>query len=194
MTKGNPKKEISKVIRERLANGETKADIFKYLQTQFNNDDLSALILTVSPYPDQCQKCRKLNHVLIAILVVIAIAKVLFAGLFILSEIPKAIPLLLIVPLLNIYLIYLVAKFNILGYGLICCGGVLALCDLVVELGDMMAGLTIDPSPVNIIIAAVMILLVLAAIVLAVVLIRRLLPNSTFFLRPRKNEAGEYIF
>jgi len=62
-----------------------------------------------------------------------------------------------------------------------------------------MAGLTDAPLPVNIItvyiiIMAVMILLVLAAMVLAVVLLRRLLPNTTFFLRPKKNEAGEYIF
>jgi len=199
MTKGNPKKEIRKAIRERLASGETKADIFKYLQTQFNNDDFSARLLTISPYPAQCQRCRKLNYALIAILVVIAIAKVLFAGLFILSEIPKAIPLLLIVPLINIYLIYLVAKFNISGYMLIVLFGWLALTDIVVGLCDTMAGLTDAPLPPNIItvyiiITAVMFLLVLAAIVLAVVLPRRLLPNTTFFLRPKKNEAGEYIF
>lgn len=187
MRSGNPNKEISKVIRERLANGEKKADIFKYLQTQFGNDDLSARILAVSPYPDQCQKCRKLNHVLIATIVAVTIAKVLFAGLLILSEIPKSIPLLLIVPLLNIYLIYLVAKFNILGYGLIVALGVLGLGNMVVELGN-------SPSLVNVIITAAISFLILAGIILAAVLCRRLLPNSTFFLRPRKNEAGEYIF
>jgi len=199
MTKGNPRKEINKAIRERLANGENKADIFQYLQTQFDDTKISAILLAMHPYPEQCHKYRKLNRVLIAVLVVIAIIKVLSAGLFILSEIPKAIPLLLIVPLINIFLIYHVARFNGVGYMLTVFLGLAGLCDLVVGLCDMMAGLTDDPLPViiitvNIIIIAVMFLLVLAAMLLAEMLRRRLLPNTTLFLRPKKNEAGEYIF
>ncbi|HIJ71975.1 MAG TPA: hypothetical protein HPP87_11530 [Planctomycetes bacterium] len=187
MTKGNLNKEINKVIRERLANGQNKAEIFNYLKTKFDNDVLSARLLTISPYPQDCQKCRKLNKVLIAILVVITIAKVLFAAEFIMLRIPKAIPLLIIVPLINIYLIYLVAKFNILGYWLTVLFGLLGFCKIADGLGDA-------PSTVNIIIAAVMTLLMVTAIILSVVLYRRLLPNSSFFPRPKKKEAGEYIF
>ncbi len=183
----NPRKEINKAIQERLAQGETKANIFKYLRGQFEDDNLSARLLALWPDLELRQKYRNLNRVLLAILVLITITKVLFAGLFILSEIPFALPLLILVPLINIYLIWLVAKFNGLGYILMVPLGLGGLCKMLDELPN-------EPMLVDIITTSVLSVLILAAMVLAVILYRRLLPNTTLLMQPKKDEAEQYIF
>jgi len=187
MTRKNTSKEISREVQEHLAEGQTKADIFKHLRTKFDDDKLSARFLALWPYPELRRKYRNLNRALIVLLVIVTVAKILFAGLFILSEIPKAFPMLLIVPLINIFLIYLVVKFNGLGYTATALLGFAGLCQMWGSLSD-------EPLMLDIIINSVLSVIILAAIVLAVMLRRRLLPNSTFFLQPKKDEAGQYIF
>jgi hypothetical protein len=187
MGRENPRKEINKVIQERLAEGRSKADIFKHLQTKFDDDKLSARLLAIQPSLELRHKYRHLNHTLLAVLVIITITKVLIAGLFILSEVPKAIPLLFLMPVLNIILIYLVAKFSAIGYVLTVLFGLIGLSQIWYEL-------PIVPVLADIITSTVLSVPVLVTMVLAIILCWRLLPNTSLFLRPRKDKAGQYIF
>jgi len=187
MNNADPRKAISKIIRERLANGEDKTDIFKHLQSEFTATDVSARFLAQWPYPTERDKNRTLNNTLLAILIIITIVKVISSFFFIWQKIPTAIPLIIMVPLINILLIYFVAKFNGTGYlltTLLCGSGVFKIWEDFPE----------TPSTYYLISTSAISVLLLSAVVLSEILRRRLLPNSTFFMRPKKDDNGDYIF
>jgi len=187
MNPHDPRKAISKIIRDRLADGENKEDIFAYLQSEFNATDISSGFLAQWPYPAERKKHTRLNNVLLIILVIIAIFKIVSSAMFIWQEIPKAIPMIVIIPLINIFLIYKVARFNGMGYTLtvlLSGAGGLKVWD------DFPDSPTIEYIAINGILSA----LLLSSALLAEVQRRRLFPNSTFFMRPKKNEDGDYIF
>lgn len=187
MNRNDPRKVISKAIRERLAAGEKKTAIFAYLQSEFNADDISSRFLAQWPYPAEREKNKAMNHVLLAILALVAIVKIASAGIYIWHKIPMAIPMIFLVPLINIILIYQVARFNGMGYTLtILLGG--AGVFKIWENGPE------TPSIEYMATTSALSALLLISVVLAEILRRRLLPNSTFFMRPKKNEDGSYKF
>ncbi len=187
MNTSDPRKVISKIIREHLADGEKKDDIFAYLQSEFNATDISSRFLAQWPYPAEREKQKSLNNILLIALIIIAIVKIASSALFIWQKIPMALPMIVLVPLINIILIYSVARFNGMGYTLkvlLCGAGVFKMWENFPE----------SPSIEYIAINSSLSALLLASVVLAEILRRRLLPNSTFFMRPKKNEDGSYKF
>jgi membrane-associated HD superfamily phosphohydrolase len=172
------KKEMSRIIRERLSAGEEKREINQFLQTEFEPNSISTHLLAQWATQADKDKYRKLNQALLISLIVLTVFKMITTGVSFWSRTPWLTPAAFF-PLMNYLIIYLVSKGNGLGYSL----SVLFYASVIFKLNDG------DLSIIRIAIY----LLALVTAILAEILRRRLFPNSTFFMQPRKDGDGNYI-
>jgi len=172
------KKEMNAIICERLSAGEQKHDIDQFLQAEFEPNTISAHLLAQWPTQADKDKYRKLNQALLSSLIVLTIIKIIFAGISFWDKTPWLTPLAAF-PILNYLVIYLVVKGYGLGYPLT----VLFFGKSIIDLFEGDLGIT----------KGVIYFLALATAILAEFLRRRLFPNSTFFMQPKKDRDGNYI-
>ena len=174
-------------IEKRILAGERKAEI--YAGFAGNPDaERCASVLAQIPTPAQRRRYSWLNWIFIAILAIMAALKTLGAAAIILSSMPKAFLLILIMPLINIWMIWLAAKFRALGY-------LLTICFCIISLSKL-DWLNAGKSAFAIAAIAVNAVLLLAAMAIAWALLRKLLPQTKlgFALRPKTDSAGNPQF
>jgi hypothetical protein len=172
------KQEMNAIIRERLSAGEEKRDIDQFLQTEFEPSTISAHLLAQLATQADKDKYRTLNQIFLAALMTLTITKMVLTGIYFWNKNPWLTPVAAF-PIINYLVIYFVYK----GYGI---GYSLAVLFFGKSIIDLLEGdLSVTKGAIY--------LFALATAILAEVLRRRLFPNSTFFMKPKKDEDGNYI-
>jgi hypothetical protein len=185
MTQSKPQR-LYDALERRILAGERKADIYA---TYFDETDAARCAKTLAqiPTPDRRRRYRLLNWLLVADIAVLALIKLFVFTLFVLTEIPKGFLLILIAPLINIWIMWLVAKFRAVGYLLVIAFGLTGL-------SKVMEGFQRSVDRVDLSLNAVSLVCVVTAMMLAGFLMRKLLPQTGIFLRPRTDSAGQPQF
>ena len=180
------RKQLYKVIEKRVLAGELKAAIYADYSDELDAK-LVARVLAQIPTPERRKQFSLLNWVLIVAIGILAAIKLLVVTLLVLTEIPKGAVLILLAPLINILLIWAVAKFRGVGYLLVVAFGLTGLSKVI-------EGFEKGSHPIDLVINSASLVCVLVSIALAAVLMKKLLPQTSFFLTPKKNQAGHPIF
>ena len=181
-------RQVLEVIEQKLNTGIGKQEIFEELSQNYSYEYTVAQLVAMTPPHSLKQRYKRLNQILIALLLFAALVKVLVA-LPILSRLPAvAFPLLILVPALNVWFAMEIAKFK--GY-IYRPAGLLALAALfkaiLPEDGIASYGLA------GWVIYGLNCLLILAIAVLAFYLAKRLFPNYGL-LGPKRDPKGNYLF
>jgi hypothetical protein len=180
------RKQLYRAIEKRVLAGERKAEIYaNYPEEQ--DAKLVARVLAQIPTPDRRKQFSLLNGILVSAIGILGAIKLLVVTLFVLTEIPKGAFLILLAPAINILLIWAVAKFRGVGYLLVVAFGLTGL-------SKVMEGLEKGSHPIDLAINSVSMVCVLVSITLAAVLMKKLLPQTNFFLTPKKDQAGHPMF
>jgi hypothetical protein len=103
------------------------------------------------------------------------------------AEMPKAFLIILIAPLINVGLMWLVAKYKGIGYLLTVALGLSGF-------SKVSEGFKAGAHPVDTILNAINLVTIIACIVLGLHLWKGLLPNTTFFMSPKRDDRGQPIF
>ena len=180
------RKQLYRSIEKRVLSGERKADIYSEYPDE-QDAKLVARVLAQIPVPERRKQFSLLNWILIVAIGILAAIKLLVVTLFVLSEIPKGAVLILLAPAINIFLIWAVAKFKGFGYLLVIAFGLTGL-------SKVMEGFEKGSHPLDFSLNTVSLICVAASIAMAAVLMKNLLPQTSFFLTPKKDEAGNPIF
>lgn len=180
------RKQLYKAIERRVLSGESKTEIYAgYPEEQ--DAKLVARILAQIPTPGRRKQFGLLNWILIVALGILAVIKLGVVTLLVLTEIPKAAVLILLAPAINIFLIWVIAKFRGFGYLFVVAFGLTGVSKVV-------EGFEQGSHPVDIAINTASLICVVLAMTLAVILMRKLLPQTTFLLTPRKDAEGNPQF
>ena len=183
-------KEFLNGIRRRIAQGESKKEIYnQYTMTEWESCVTRFLPTQVS------LRSRKrwmwLNNILLSCLVLITAFKVLDV-FFLTSDLGSNIgrcAVLLIASAVNIVLIVAIARFSGIAYLIAICltgNGITK----IVEAMDKVS-LSFDFGSAILVLNAV---LAVSSFVFLLILYKVLLPNTSFFLQPKRNVAGKPIF
>ncbi len=181
------RKQLYSTIEKRILAGERKSKIYaEYTDEQ--DSKLAARLLALIPTPMRRKQFTLLNWILIVCLGILTFIKIIVFALFVLNEFPEGALFILIVPVINIYMMWLVAKFRGIGYLLVIVLGMNGLFSIMEEFEAEI----IYPSDFAVI--AVSIVLVITSIVISFVLMNKLLPQTNFCLTPKKDKTGRPIF
>jgi len=180
------RKQLYKAIETRVLSGECKSEIYAGYPDE-QDARLVARVLAQIPTPARRKQFRLLNWVLIVSIGVLAAIKLLIVTLLVLTEIPKGAALILLAPVINIFLIWVVAKFRGFGYLLVVAFGLTGVSNVIESFEK---GL----HPIDFAINAVSLICVVASIIIAVVLMKKLLPQTSFLLTPKRDETGNPLF
>jgi hypothetical protein len=179
------RKGLNHRLEQRILDGERKADI--YAEYPEGPDAiLVAKVLAQIPTFERREQFKALNWVLIFGLGVLTTIKVLAVSLFVMTEMPKAVWLILLAPAINLFLIWMVARFQGAGYLLVIGFGAMGI-------SKAAEGLSKASGPIEFILGAFNIACVIACIILAAYLRKKLLPQ-TGFTGPHKDAAGRPVF
>jgi len=185
MTK-DERKQLYKSIEKRVLAGEGKSEIYaEYPDGQ--DAKLVARVLAQIPTPARRKQFSLLNWTLIIAIGILAAIKLLVVTLLVLTEIPMGAVLILLAPAINIFLMWAVAKFKGVGYLLVVAFGLTGL-------SKVMEGFEKGAHPIDFAINATSLLCVTVSIALAIVLMKKLLPQTSFFLTPKRDESGNPVF
>lgn len=143
--------------------------------------------LAQTPSLELRKKYAVLNGVLLGLLGVLTAVKLATASQLLLRQSPMLVPLILVVPALNILLMWMVAKFRPGAH-------MMAVIFYTLGLGTLAQGFNPELPRSVLVVNGVVAMLVLIACGLAWFLARRLLPNCTFGLLPKRDTAGNPIF
>ncbi len=115
------KKAATQFINDNRANGKTDQEIYAELAQQYYDKKAIALLITSISTKDDKAKYKVYNYILLGLLVLTALLKVLAVQVMSLQEGQLwALLLVFIVPILNIYFIYEISRYNAPAYRL--CG------------------------------------------------------------------------
>lgn len=183
------KSEIKKlfgVLEERVLAGERKADIYAaYLDEA--DATRCAKVLAQIPTPSRRTQFRVLNWILVADLGILALIKLFVVTLFVLTQIPKGFVLIFIAPLINIWIMWMVARFRAIGYLLVIAFGLTGLSKVI-------EGFQKSVDAVDMTLNSVSLLCVVSAMLIAGILMRKLLPKTSFLLRAKTDNTGRPQF
>ena len=172
-------KEIYREIEVQINQGRSKQEVFESFRKIVNHDDTLAKMVGSLPDKKLSIKYGKLNYILFLILLFTALIKVLLAIPLVLSIAISAIPLLLVIPLLNLYFAVKVYKKRGYIYG---CLGFIAISGIFQAIGNI--------KSMNIMtIINVLLMGIISA--LSFYLGKKMFPNYNFF-GPKKNANGIY--
>ena len=180
------RKALCKTLEQRVLSGERKAAIYADFPDEHDSKRV-ARVLAQIPTPGRREQFGSLNGVLVVAIGLLAAIKVLVVTLLVLTEIPKGAVLILLAPAINVLLRWMVAKFRGIGYLVVIAFGL-------TSVSNMTEGFEKGSHPVDLAINTVSLSCVALSIVLASVLIKKLLPQTSFFLTPRKDAAGYPLF
>jgi hypothetical protein len=180
------RKQLYKKMEQRILAGERKSDLFAEHPDE-KDAKFVARVLAQIPTAERRKQYYALNWVLIIALGILGCIKFLVVTLLVLTEIPKGAVLILLAPVINVLLIWMVAKFKGVGY-LLVVGFAITGASRVLE------GFEKSSHPIDIALNSVNLLCVVASITIAVVLMKKLLPQTRFFLTPKKDAAGNPLF
>lgn|ERR1035438_7378879 len=172
-------KELRLEIERGLDAGQSKVAIYASLLDEY--EKATALgILAQTSTRDLQQKYRIANNTLIGLLVCITAIKIIVAMPLLLSINPAASALLiLLLPALNLFLIWGVANHKAAVY-------LFAACLSLSALGNVVDAFGKSRTPLIITLNIASLVMVVAIIFLAIFLMRKLFPNTTFFLQPKR--------
>ncbi len=179
------RKGLIKKLEQRVLDGERKADIYSEYP-EGPDAILVAKVLAQIPTAKRREQFKVINWVLIFGLGFLAAIKLLAVTLLVMTEMPKAVWLILLAPALNLFLMWMVAKFQGAGYILVIGFGAMGL-------SKSAEGLTKASDPMEFAIVLFNIACVIGCIILAAYLRRQLLPQ-TGFTGPYKDATGRPIF
>jgi len=180
------RKQLYRVVEKRVLAGERKAEIYASY-TEEQDAKLVARVLAQIPTPERRKQFSLLNWILVIAIGILAAIKLLIVTLLVLTEIPKGPVLILLAPAINILLIWAVARFRGFGYLFVVAFGLTGL-------SKVMEGFEKGSHPIDLAINSVSMVCVLASIALAAVLMKKLLPQTSFFLTSKTDQAGRPIF
>ncbi len=108
------RKEIQKSIEHKLNNGMARTQVLEELSAAYFDQSTLAKMIAATADNETKAKYRTLNNILLGLLVVTIITKVLIAIDLLMVTSIYALPIILLLPLLNIYLAIGVSKYT--GY------------------------------------------------------------------------------
>jgi hypothetical protein len=177
----NIRSEIFKEVQTRLNAGERKQQIYNELTGKYPAAAVERS-LAQWPYPADKEKNRFLNVPLLIIVTVFALVKIVrMIAIFQTLEpgtAGMAIPVAALTVVIHLYIIYGVFNCNLIGYLL-----VLLMSAATLLSARTVAGTNLLPLALSAV-----------ALVLAWVQKKRLFPNTSWFLRHKKDSAGNIIF
>jgi hypothetical protein len=182
------RKQLYNNIEKRILAGEHKSKIYaEYPDEQ--DSKLVARLLVQIPTPARRKQFSLLNWILVVAIGILTAINLVVITLLVLTETPKGVVLILIVPtIINIYLIWAIAKFRGVGYVLVIVFGLNGL-------SNTMEGFGVETiHHVAFAINVIGFVCIIASIVIAFVLMKKLLPQTIFWLTPKKDESGRPIF
>lgn len=112
------RKKLYKRIEKRVIAGERKSEIYAEYPDEQDARRV-AQVLAQIPTPERRRQFRLLNRMLIVAIGILTAVKLFVITQRVLTETPRGSVLILLAPLINIFLIWAVAKFNGFGYLLV---------------------------------------------------------------------------
>ena len=177
----NLRREIAKEVQNRLHAGERKEQIYKVLKEKYPAASVERS-LAQWPYPADKEKNRFLNVPLLIIVIVFTLVKLLrMIEIFQTLEPGTAgavIPIATLTLILYLYIIYGVFNCNLIGYMLVLLMSATTLLSMRAVAGANMLPMALSA----------------AALALAWIQKSRLFPNTSWFMRHKKDSAGNIIF
>ena len=186
MLNKDERKNLYKNIERRILDGVHKQDIYAEYSDE-RDSRLVARILANIPTAQRRIQFRFLNWILVVTIGILAAIKLLVVTLFVLTEIPQGALLILLAPAINILLIWMVVRFKGVGY-------LLTIAFSLSGLSRVMEGFEMGLGPIDLTINSISLVCVATAIIIAAVLMRKLLPQTSFFLTPKRDGIGNPIF
>ena len=179
------KKEILKDIDRRIGNGEPKKTIYSsYAMTEWESLAVKKLALSVTM--NSRKKWRRLNNVLVAVYAFMLLLNIFGAwGLLGVTSFPERLGGMIGVAIgltINVLVLVGLIRYNIIAH--------YALIFLSIN------GMTklLEPAGHGDVAAIFMVALLAASIALAGILFRKLLPNTSFLLKPKTDTLGCPVF
>ena len=180
----NNRKELAREVQTRLNAGESKQDIYSALKGKFHAASVERS-LAQWPCPADKEKNRYLNYPLLIIAGFFAILKILLLiGMFRSAESSSVLPLLpvTVIPiLLYIYVIYGIKNCNLFGY-------------LLMMLLSIQSILSLSHIGFSSPKAMMLFAMSAAALLLSWLQKTRLFPNTSIFLRHKRDADGNILF
>ncbi len=173
-------------LERRILAGERKADIYATCLDETEAKRCAKLLAQI-PTPARRSQYRLLNGIIVADIAVLALIKLLVVSLVVLTEIPKGFLLILLAPLINLFILWQVAKFRAIGYLLVIAFGLTGLSRVIEGFQKSMDGLDLALNSVSL-------ACVVSAMILAFLLMRKLLPQTSLLLNPKTDSAGRPQF
>jgi hypothetical protein len=176
------RKQLQKKFEQRILAGQHKADIYAEYPDP-KDAKIVTMVLSRIPIPKYREKFRVLNWVLVAIIGLLTVLKLLAVLSFVLTEMPQAgILMLLVMPIINIFVLWMLVKFDVTGY----------LCVIILGLNTLFKMVT-GSEPIDNLFSIIAAGIIIASIALAFILLKVLLPQSNFIV-PKKDAEGRPIF
>lgn len=180
----NLRSQIFREVQTRLNAGESKAVVYDALKTKFHASSVERS-LAQWPLPETKKRNRHRNVPLIVIAIFFTLLKLLqLVGIFQTLEAGQRaafLPLAALPVIIYAYIIYGIRNYNLIGYLLLLLMSIRNLLNIA-QAGTF--------SSKTMILAA----LSVAAIVLTLIQKRKLFPNTSWFLRHKKDADGNIIF
>jgi hypothetical protein len=180
------RKGLFKAFEARVLAGESKSAIYGQYPEE-GDARLVARVLAQIPTASRRQRVRHLNWVLLALLCLLAMIKLFVVAITVLAEIPKAFVLILFAPVINLFIIWLVAKYRAVGYILLIGFGFTGI-------SKVLEAVQKSGEPFDVAVNSASLACIVASMALAAVIIRKMLPQTTFLLFPKKDAKGEPVF
>lgn len=181
------KKSLYKLLEQRVISGEKKADIYAPF-ARMPEAKRVARILAQIPTPQRRVQFKRLNQILMMVIAVLALIKSLSVFLYVhQNAMPYGGLYILMAPLLNIVLIWVVGKYRGIGYLLIVLLGITAL-------SNVMQGFALQLSGLGSVINIINLFGVITSMALSLILLKNLLPQTNFLLAPKKDAQGNPTF
>jgi len=174
------KKEVIKVIGEKVNQGVSRTEILNELSEKYFDKKTLSMLIAATPDPTRIEKYKLLNNILLGLIFITIISKILL-GLFIFSQVSIAlIPLAFLFPILNILFAFEVSRYKGYIYNIL---GIITLAGIFNMLGKMGE---------NGVFGIIDIIIGLLIAGLAFYVGNKMFPNYGL-IGPKKNSKGEII-
>jgi hypothetical protein len=179
-------KNLQKELEKRILQRERKSAIYASYRGDKNQAAIGAMLAQI-PTIMRRQKYRNLNLALVVCLSILALLRLAVALFLIFAQVPLG--FFLIFPGLFIigYLIWAVHNYVGLGYFMTFVLGIVGLL-------NTLKGLAFNPTVMGLLLDGLGAVAILIAIILAKILMQSLLPQTTFFMKPKVDSQGNPVF
>lgn len=178
--KNSTRNQLAVDVQARLNNGENKSAIYNALKADYPASSVERS-LAQWPIPEAKEKNKHFNYTLLILATFFTLLKLLQTVPFLQPGRFVALPLLALPIILYAYVIYGIKNYNLIGYLL------LILLSIKSIINFVQTGIR-TPN------AVMLVALSAAAIVLSILQKKRLFPNTSWFLRHKRDDNGTPIF